>query len=436
MRQAAAVLAPMSDDMLVSVDKVSKKFCRRLKTSLAYGLRDMTSDLFGFQRNGSELRDEEFWAVDNVSFTLRRGESVGLVGANGAGKTTLLKMLSGLLKPDDGIIRIRGRMAPLIALGAGFKPVLSGRENVYVNLSILGVPMKKIESMFNDIVEFSELGEAIDAPLQTYSSGMAARLGFSCAIHTEPDILLIDEVLAVGDIRFRAKCYRRLADLRRRGTAFVLVSHSPVAILGSCEQCMYMQKGKVVLAGPAPEVIRRYEEDLRGVTAPAPGQAGMKAAAQAFAVDGFKMEEICFTDGSGQRVESPGSGARVHFRIRCFCFREFSRVKTTLIVREAFGDLQTILTLSSGDFPISLPIGRNEIVLEFPFLGLQSGLYTMKIGLTTDKLDHLAATESFRFYVSRNHQTEHSLFYQPCEWRVVSEKTTSGAAVLHGGDEG
>jgi len=429
MKEVSASLTPLSTDTLLSVEGISKKFCRRLKTSLSYGVRDMTRDLLGLRRNSSVLREGEFWAVHDVSFKLNRGESVGLVGANGAGKTTLLKVLSGLLKPDDGVVRVRGRIAPLIALGAGFKPVLSGRENIYVNLSILGLTMKEIDSRFSDIVDFAELGDAIDAPLQTYSSGMGARLGFSCAIHMEPDVLLIDEVLAVGDIRFRTKCYRKLADLRRRGTAFLLVSHSPTAILGSCDRSIYMGSGKVVVTGPTPEVIRRYEEDLRNIKAPAPGKIGVKAAAKAVAVDGFKMEEIYFTDAGGAKIESPISGDPVTFRIRCFCSREFPKVKTTLIFREAFGDLQTILTLSTGDIPISLPLGRSEIVLEFPFLGLQSGLYTIKIGLTAEKLEHIAATESFRFYVGRNEYTQHCLFYQPCEWQVIPETTKTEAAV-------
>jgi len=404
---------------VISVEGVSKKYCRRLKTSLAYGLQDIARELFGIKRNGSHLRQGEFWALDAIKFELKKGESMGLVGANGAGKTTLLKVLSGLLKPDMGLVRIRGRMAPLIALGAGFKPVLSGRENIFVNLSILGMSLEEIESRFDEIVEFSELGEAIDAPLQTYSSGMAARLGFSCAIHTEPDILLIDEVLAVGDIRFRTKCYRRLADLRRRGTAFLLVSHSPSAVLGSCENCMYMDSGKIVQIGETPEVIRRYEEDLRRIPAPNPGRAAAKAAAKSIAVDGLKMEEIYFSDGNGRKTDSPKCGEPASFHIRCFCASSFPHVKTTLIVREAFGDLQTILTLSTGDAPMSLPAGRSEIVVEFPFFGLQGGLYTMKIGLTEGSLQPIAAVESFRFYVERSDHSQQCLFYQPSQWQLI-----------------
>ncbi|HET9943938.1 MAG TPA: ABC transporter ATP-binding protein [Terriglobia bacterium] len=417
---SAAPLELKTFDGPVAVDGVSKKFCRRLKTSLAYGLRDISRDLLGLNRKGHILRPGEFWSLDDVTFRLEKGESMGLVGTNGAGKTTLLRVLSGLFRPDKGSVRIRGRLAPLIALGAGFRPVLSGRENIYVNLSILGMALDEIEARFDEIVAFSELEEAIDAPLQTYSSGMAARLGFSCAIHTEPDILLIDEVLGVGDLRFRTKCYRRLAELRRRGTAFLLVSHSPTAILGSCDRCIYMDRGKIVELGETSYVMRRYEEDLRKVPAQAPGRTGLKAAASAVIADGFKMEDIYFTGGDGSKIETPVCGEPVSLHIRCFCLKEFSKIKTTIIVREAFGDLQTVLTLSSGEVPLTLHAGPNEIVLSLPFLGLQTGLYTTKIGLTTNMLEHVAAIESFRFNVGQNERTQHCLFYQPCEWKVTS----------------
>jgi homopolymeric O-antigen transport system ATP-binding protein len=430
MTQVLPALVPEPFDGPVVVDGVSKKFCRQLKTSLAYGLRDISRDVFGLNRKGSTLRTGEFWSLDNVTFRMGKGESMGLVGANGAGKTTLLRVLSGLFRPDQGSIRIRGRLAPLIALGAGFRPVLTGRENIYVNLSILGMPLKEIEARFNEIVAFSELEEAIDAPLQTYSSGMAARLGFSCAIHTEPDILLIDEVLGVGDLRFRTKCYRRLAELRRRGTAFLLVSHSPAAILGSCDRCIYLERGKVAEMGDTAHVMRRYEEDLRRVPMLVPGKAGINAAAKAIVADGLKVEDIYFADANEKKVETPVCGDPVSLRIRCSSLMEFPKVKVTIIVREGFGDLQTVLTLSSGDVPLKLHAGQNEIILALPYLGLQSGLYTTKIALTAATLEHIAAIESFRFNVERNLRTQHCLFYQPCEWRVTSG-ADAGSAEQH-----
>jgi ABC-type polysaccharide/polyol phosphate transport system ATPase subunit len=220
---------PTESEVVLSVEHLSKKYCRHLKRSLFYAFQDIAAELFARGRMSHVLRTGEFWALHDLSFQLRRGQALGLVGANGAGKTTLLRLISGLIRPDTGSIRIKGRVAPLIALGAGFNPILTGRENVYVNMSILGLSRQDIDDRFQDVLNFAEIGDAIDAPVRTYSSGMAARLGFACAIHTEPDILLVDEVLAVGDIKFRAKCYRQLAQLREKGTSFVLVSHAPQA---------------------------------------------------------------------------------------------------------------------------------------------------------------------------------------------------------------
>lgn len=206
----------MSDDVLVKVDNVSKRFCHSLKRSLWYGLQDLGSEIGGHRHGGGsglpqssanvQLRPDEFWAVKDVSFELRRGECLGLIGRNGAGKTTLLKMLNGLIKPDTGRIVMKGNVNALIALGAGFNPILSGRENIYTNASILGLNSAQTGQKLEEIVEFSEIEEFVDSPVQTYSSGMQVRLGFAIATALNPDILILDEVLAVGDQRFRSKC--------------------------------------------------------------------------------------------------------------------------------------------------------------------------------------------------------------------------------------
>ena len=257
-------MAPESqqDEVILSVEQVSKKFCRSLKRSLYYGVRDIGKELIGGKRKSDTLRKGEFWALQDVSFHMRRGESLALIGANGAGKTTLFRIISGLIKPDTGSVKVKGKVAPLIALGAGFSPILTGRENVYVNMAILGLSKKEIDERFQDVVDFAEIGDAIDAPVQTYSSGMAARLGFACAVHTEPDILLIDEVLAVGDMKFRAKCYRRLAELRKKGTSFVVVSHSPTTALSICNAGIYLSKGRLIMTGDTEAIMNQYEEDL------------------------------------------------------------------------------------------------------------------------------------------------------------------------------
>ena len=252
---------PLADpDTLVRVSGVSKKFCLSLKKSLWYGLCDMGRELTG-RRRGEHggLRTKEFWAVNNVSFELKRGECLGLIGRNGAGKTTLLKMLNGLIKPDAGRIEMRGRVGALIALGAGFNPVLTGRENIYVNGSVLGLTKKEIDAKLDEIVDFAEIGDFIDTPVQNYSSGMAVRLGFSVASSFKPDILLLDEVLAVGDMNFQAKCFRRIGD-NLANSAVILVSHNPYHISKMCDRVILLQHGKVLEAGPTQQVLSLYQE--------------------------------------------------------------------------------------------------------------------------------------------------------------------------------
>ncbi|WNZ43972.1 ABC transporter ATP-binding protein [Leptolyngbya boryana CZ1] len=257
-----AIPSSAQQDVILSVDGLSKKFCRDLKRSLFYAIQDIGSELVGRKQRSSVLRPREFWALDDVSFQLKRGEALGLVGKNGSGKSTLLRIISGLIKPDRGQVEVHGRVAPLIALGAGFNPILTGRENIYANMSILGLTKQQIDGCFDQVLDFAEINDSIDAPVQSYSSGMAARLGFACAIHTEPDILLIDEVLAVGDLRFRAKCYRRLAELRDRGVAFVLVSHSSNSILSKCENAVYLSKGKLIMLSDVENFLLSHDENV------------------------------------------------------------------------------------------------------------------------------------------------------------------------------
>jgi len=223
---------------LIEVRGASKKFCRSLKRSLWYGLRDLGAQLLGRSADRSRLRRDEFWAVRDTSFDLNQGETLGLIGPNGAGKTTLLRILHGLITPDEGYVTVRGSMQALIALGAGFSPVLTGRENIYVNASILGIPRREVNRRFEQIVNFSGIPEFIDSPVQSYSSGMTVRLGFAVAAHLEPDILLVDEVLAVGDEGFQIKCLNKIGELKAAGSAIVLVSHNMHTISTYCDRVL------------------------------------------------------------------------------------------------------------------------------------------------------------------------------------------------------
>lgn len=237
------------DDTLIRLENVSKKFCRRLRRSLWYGMRDLGSELIGRNNSHKDLRKDEFWAVHDVSFQVKRGETLGLIGPNGSGKTTLLRMINGLIKPDAGRIEVRGRVGALIALGAGFNPVLTGRENIYVNASVLGIPKAEVARKFDEIVDFSGIEEFIDTPVQSYSSGMAVRLGFAVAAHMNPDILLVDEVLAVGDMVFQAKCLSRISRLRGEGCTIILVSHNEEQIRRVCNRSILLNKGETICLG-------------------------------------------------------------------------------------------------------------------------------------------------------------------------------------------
>jgi len=231
-----------NDDVLVKVEGLSKKFCKDLKTSLWYGMQDLFTNIRG-NKNERLLRDKEFWAVKDINFELHRGECLGLIGHNGAGKSTLLKILNGLINPDAGKVTIKGRVGALIELGAGFNPILSGRENIYNNGAVLGFTKKEIDSKVEAIIDFAEIREFIDMPVQNYSSGMKVRLGFAVAAQMEPDVLIIDEVLAVGDLGFVLKCFKTIDTILPK-TAIIFVSHNMPMVSRICNQVILMEHGK------------------------------------------------------------------------------------------------------------------------------------------------------------------------------------------------
>src|SRR5919197_1152735 len=248
----------MSNDTIISVEGVSKKFCRSLKRTMLYGARDVARDIFGLSQNSDGLRQDEFWALDNVSFEVKRGECLGLIGPNGAGKSTLLKLLNGIILPDKGKIKVTGRIGALLELGAGFHPMLTGRENIRLTGAILGLSEKDIAQTFDAIVDFADLKEFIDIPVKYYSSGMYVRLGYAIAAHLDRDVLLIDEVLAVGDVGFRAKCVRHIQNFLARGGSVILVSHDLGAVGSLCEPTLLMKSGRTWRLGLTEDVLNVY----------------------------------------------------------------------------------------------------------------------------------------------------------------------------------
>lgn len=242
---------------VVVCDNVSKSY----RPSRTLGIKEL---LVGRHRH--ERGFARHWALRDVTFHVAQGRGLGIVGANGSGKSTLLSLLLGTLRPDAGAVTIAGRMASLLSIGAGFHPELTGRQNVFLYGSILGMRIRDIRARFDEILEFSELRDAIDNPVRTYSSGMITRLGFSTITHVDADVLLVDEVLAVGDLDFQVKCRRYLEDFRGRGT-LVIVSHDLDSLPSFCNDGLWLDQGTVAHRGPIQEVIARYRESVGAAAA-------------------------------------------------------------------------------------------------------------------------------------------------------------------------
>jgi len=249
----------MDKDTVIKVENLSKKFCRSIKRSMFYGSLDVAKNMLGIKVNTEKLRKDEFWALENVNFDVKKGETFGIIGANGSGKTTLLRMITGIFPPDKGKIAVKGRIGALIAVGAGFHPHMTGRENIFLNGAILGMSREDIDRHMDDIINFAEIGDFLDAPVSTYSSGMYVRLGFAIAIHSLPDIVLVDEILAVGDPKFQRKCLDKIRDMKKKGVTFIIISHNLLTIESTCERVLFLNKGKQVMLGLAEDVVPSFE---------------------------------------------------------------------------------------------------------------------------------------------------------------------------------
>lgn len=363
-------------EVLVKAENVSKKFCRRLRKTLWYGLKDMAAEAVGGSRTHDDLRPDEFWAVKDVSFEVRRGECLGLIGHNGAGKTTLLKMLNGLIKPDHGSITMKGRVGALIALGAGFNPILTGRENIFVNASVLGMSRNDVESRLDEIIEFSGIGDFIDSPVQNYSSGMSVRLGFSvAAILLEPDVLFLDEVLAVGDIAFTIKCLNAVRRMTHH-SAVVLVSHSMQMISAFTTRVMVMDHGMCRLDSPTPaDGIDMYYSMVQ----------------REQSVSGSGDASVAGMDLVGDRVERGDNAGQVRIRQGEPAYVEFdvdvhSSIRAALvnvyILDETFSPLVGVPLTDSDGGAFTLTSGISRVRVALGTVELAAGSYSFMIAVS------------------------------------------------------
>ncbi|WP_375384993.1 ABC transporter ATP-binding protein [uncultured Microbacterium sp.] len=317
---------------IVVLDRVRKRFRVRRDNNLK-------DRIVHFGRHGKAHR-EDFVAVDDVSLSIRAGTTVGLLGANGSGKSTLLKLIGGILSPSAGTVRTRGRMAALLELGAGFHPDLSGRENIYLNASILGLTRVEIDQRFDDIVEFSGIRDFIDTAVKFYSSGMYVRLAFSVAIHTDPDILLVDEVLAVGDEAFQRKCMDRIAQFRAAGCTIILVSHSAQQVAELCDRGIVLRDGAVVYDGATDGAIGVLRDVLQG-------RSDVDLADQSHAP--IRVDSVELLDASGTS-------------------RNQFRTGETVIVRLHLASSHRVERWAAG-FSINTPMGHLEFASNTDLIG-------------------------------------------------------------------
>ena len=360
----------MSEEILIKAEHVSKKFCKDLNLGLLYGLQDLGSSVFGNSKTERQLRKKEFWAVDDISFEVKRGECLGLLGHNGAGKSTLLKVLTGLISPDRGKITMKGRVNALIELTAGFNPILTGRENIFNNGAVLGLSDKQIRAKFDEIVAFSELEEFIDTPVQYYSSGMKVRLGFSVAAFTEPDVLILDEVLAVGDVGFQIKSYNKMKEIMK-SAAVIFVSHSMPQVARTCDQVLFMRHGKPYYIGyNVHKGIELYFGEFQSNQGKIESTIG--ATLSNFKVNSLSVNE----DKIGEAVQlNYGENLVLDFNVNISDpkIREYYA-----IIRITDKDMKMIGSIATNKFhDLFVNDGVNKITIEIPELNLIDGEYTI-----------------------------------------------------------
>jgi len=360
----------MNKDILVRAEHISRKFCRSLQRSLWYGMGDIAREITGRSGDNQQLRTDEFWALKDVSFNIRRGECYGLIGPNGSGKSTLLKMLNGLLRPDTGTITMRGKVGALIELGAGFNPVLSGRENIYINGAVLGLTKQDVDRKLDAIIDFAEIGDFIDSPVNNYSTGMRVRLGFAIAAHTEPDVLIIDEVLAVGDIGFRTKCFNHIYNILDH-TAVVLVSHSMQQISRICSHAILLNHGEVHYQGAdVGEAIARYYSC-----------ASIKQEVFDFGGERAHIHKVDVESSGRWNPEFVNSRDPLTLHIRASIDPDITEVSVAFVISSE--ELTGVLTcLSTVDgFTIHNTGGQISISADMGNVQLNPGTYWLRIGI-------------------------------------------------------
>ena len=323
-------------------------------------------------------RTRELWALRDVDLDVSPGETVGIVGQNGSGKSTLLKLIAGIFAPTAGTIAVGGRVGSLIEIGAGFHPEFTGVENVYLNAAIYGLKRSYVDQHLDEIIEFAELEQFKDVPVRTYSSGMYMRLGFSVAMHIQPDVLLLDEVLAVGDEAFQQKCFGRIGDFKQAGGTIVFVSHDPSAVERLCDRAVMLDHGRVLEEGPAAEVVSAYHRRL--VTAPTEAAARRNGASSGIC----RVHEVRAIGGDGSPRDRFTEGEPMALEVWLYGEQEIEDASITVGFRDADGRPIGAQTLDGVRLP---PERLERLRLNFPGLPMREGRFFVDVSVATENRD-------------------------------------------------
>lgn len=371
----------MKEDTAIKVKGLGKRFTishraskqsDTLRDSIAYGVSRVTRSM-GDLLNGRPLSGgdivEEFWALRDLNFEIARGDTVGIIGRNGAGKSTLLKILSRITRPSEGRVEINGRVASLLEVGTGFHPELTGRENIFLNGAILGMSRDEIRAKFDDIVDFSGVERFLDTPVKRYSSGMYVRLAFAVAAHLEPEILIVDEVLAVGDAAFQRKCLGKMQDVASEGRTVLFVSHNIGAIKRLCRSGIVLDGGTAVFCGPVNQAIEKYSEaDTSSSSGFSRGKVAHPGIIEFNSVDVSQV-------GDALSAIEVGSGARI--RLGLNCHEAVEECNFTVQLHDEQGDVLARFSTNETGRPYKLSPGTYEMLVSIEELPIVPGVYSI-----------------------------------------------------------
>ncbi|MGA1290893.1 MAG: ABC transporter ATP-binding protein [Ilumatobacteraceae bacterium] len=369
---------------------------------------------------GRRARYEEFWALQDVNLTVEKGATVGVIGSNGSGKTTLLKCLTGIYTPERGSISVEGNLAALLELGAGFHPELSGTENIYLNGSIMGMSKKEIDNKFDSIVEFAGLEQFIDTPVKNFSSGMTVRLGFSIATHVEPEVLLIDEILSVGDQAFQRKSTEKIEQFRRDGRTILVVSHSLGLVQQLCDTVVWLEKGHVKMIGPAAEVIAEYTGNTYGNFARDDASSKTR-----WGSGDAQITQVTMLDANDQPVDTLSSGAELRIRLELNSHIRIESPVLRVQLETMSGELVWSTSTQRGTATLRVLDGPATAVLHLPSLPLAEGTYYLSVSIT----DATGATEFdhcqhwAKIHITGGQPNDGGVVALPSTWSIGRQRT-------------